>query len=162
MRCDRCGKNEATFYYKSNINGKVTQVHLCPQCAEELGYTDSFRSAGMTGGLFGDFFSRPFGMLEPFFSGLGSRMLTEFPEPVDVLGQARESTPAQEDTGDLLPRDEQDALTRQRKRNALQTQLNLAVQEERFEEAAKLRDELKALKSKPGAEHDSKRGSAYL
>lgn len=37
MRCDRCGKNEATFYYKSNINGKVTQVHLCPQCAEELG-----------------------------------------------------------------------------------------------------------------------------
>ena len=145
MRCDRCGKNEATFYYKSNINGKVTQVHLCPQCAEELGYTDSFRSAGMTGGLFGDFFSRPFGMLEPFFSGFGTRMLTEFPEPVDVLGQARESTPAQEDTGDLLPRDEQDALTRQRKRNALQTQLNLAVQEERFEEAAKLRDELKAL-----------------
>ena len=145
MRCDRCGKNEATFYYKSNINGKVTQVHLCPQCAEELGYTDSFRSAGMTGGLFGDFFSRPSGMPEPFFSGLGSRMLTEFPEPVDVLGQARESTPAQEDTGDLLPRDEQDALTRQRKRNALQTQLNLAVQEERFEEAAKLRDELKAL-----------------
>lgn len=145
MRCDRCGKNEATFYYKSNINGKVTQVHLCHQCAEELGYTDSFRSAGMTGGLFGDFFSRPFGMLEPFFSGLGSRMLTEFPEPVDVLGQARESTPAQEDTGDLLPRDERDALTRQRKRNALQTQLNLAVQEERFEEAAKLRDELKAL-----------------
>lgn len=145
MRCDRCGKNEATFYYKSNINGKVTQVHLCHQCAEELGYTDSFRSAGMTGGLFGDFFSRPFGMLEPFFSGLGSRMLTEFPEPVDVLGQARESTPSQEDAGDLLPRDEQDALTRQRKRNALQTQLNLAVQEERFEEAAKLRDELKAL-----------------
>ena len=40
MRCDRCGKNEATFYYKSNINGKVTQIHLCPQCAEELGYTE--------------------------------------------------------------------------------------------------------------------------
>ena len=145
MRCDRCGKNEATFYYKSNINGKVTQIHLCPQCAEELGYTDSFRSAGMTGGLFGDFFSRPFGMLEPFFNGFGSRMLTEFPEPVDVLGQARESTPAQEDTGDLLPKDEQDALTKQRKRNALQTQLNLAVEAERFEEAAKLRDELRAL-----------------
>ena len=145
MRCDRCGKNEATFYYKSNINGKVTQVHLCPQCAEELGYTDSFRSAGMTGGLFGDFFSRPFGMLEPFFNGFGSRMLTEFPEPVDVLGQARESTPAAEEQGDLLPKDEQDALTKQRKRNALQTQLNLAVEAERFEEAAKLRDELKAL-----------------
>lgn len=145
MRCDRCGKNEATFYYKSNINGKVTQIHLCPQCAEELGYTDSFRSAGMTGGLFGDFFSRPFGMLEPFFNGFGSRMLTEFPEPVDVLGQARESVPATEEHSDLLPKDEQDALTKQRKRNALQTQLNLAVEAERFEEAAKLRDELRAL-----------------
>lgn len=145
MRCDRCGKNEATFYYKSNINGKVTQIHLCPQCAEELGYTDSFRSAGMTGGLFGDFFSRPFGMLEPFFNGFGSRMLTEFPEPVDVLGQARESVPAPEERSDLLPKDEQDALTKQRKRNALQTQLNLAVEAERFEEAAKLRDELRAL-----------------
>ena len=145
MRCDRCGKNEATFYYKSNINGKVTQIHLCPRCAEELGYTDSFRSAGMTGGLFGDFFSRPFGMLEPFFNGFGSRMLTEFPEPVDVLGQARESVPAPEEHSDLLPKDEQDALTKQRKRNALQTQLNLAVEAERFEEAAKLRDELRAL-----------------
>ena len=145
MRCDRCGKNEATFYYKSNINGKVTQIHLCHQCAEELGYTDSFRSAGMTGGLFGDFFSRPFGMLEPFFNGFGSRMLTEFPEPVDVLGQARESVSAPEEHSDLLPKDEQDALTKQRKRNALQTQLNLAVEAERFEEAAKLRDELRAL-----------------
>lgn len=145
MKCDRCGRNEATFYYKSNINGKVTQVHLCPQCAEELGYTDSFRSAGMTGGLFGDFFSRPFGMLEPLLGGFGSRLLTEFPEPVDVLGQARETAPAQEEGGDLLPKDQQDELTKQRKRNALQTQLNLAVEEERFEEAAKLRDELKAL-----------------
>lgn len=145
MRCDRCGKNEATFYYKSNINGKVTQIHLCPQCAEELGYTDSCRSAGMTGGLFGDLFSRPFGMLEPFFNGFGSRMLTEFPEPVDVLGQARESVPAAEAHSDLLPKDEQDALTKQRKRNALQMQLNLAVEAEHFEEAAKLRDELRAL-----------------
>lgn len=145
MRCDRCGKHEATFHYKSNINGRVTQVHLCPQCAEELGYTDSFRPSGMTGGLLGDFFSRPFGMLEPLLSGFGSRMLTEFPEPVDVLGQARESAPEAQSDGGLLSRDEQDALTRQRKRNALQAQLNLAVEEERFEEAAKLRDELRAL-----------------
>ena len=123
----------------------MTQIHLCPQCAEELGYTDSFRSAGMTGGLFGDFFSRPFGMLEPFFNGFGSRMLTEFPEPVDVLGQARESVPAAAAHSDLLPKDEQDALTKQRKRNALQMQLNLAVEAEHFEEAAKLRDELRAL-----------------
>ena len=53
--------------------------------------------------------------------------------------------PAAEEHSDLLPKDEQDALTKQRKRNALQMQLNLAVEAERFEEAAKLRDELQAL-----------------
>ena len=41
--------------------------------------------------------------------------------------------------------EELNTLTKQRKRNALQTQLNLAVEAERFEEAAKLRDELRAL-----------------
>ena len=41
MRCDRCGKNEATFYYKSNINGKVEEKHLCSDCAEKLGYTQT-------------------------------------------------------------------------------------------------------------------------
>ena len=44
MKCERCGKNEATFYYKSSINGKVTELHLCPECAEALGYTESLRS----------------------------------------------------------------------------------------------------------------------
>ena len=37
------------------------------------------------------------------------------------------------------------SLALERKRNALQMQLNLAVEAERFEEAAKLRDELQAL-----------------
>ena len=25
MKCQNCGKNEATFYYKSNINGRVME-----------------------------------------------------------------------------------------------------------------------------------------
>ena len=41
--------------------------------------------------------------------------------------------------------EELNTLTKQRKRNALQMQLNLAVEAEHFEEAAKLRDELRAL-----------------
>ena len=32
MKCEHCGKNEATFYYKSNINGNVTEHHLCGDC----------------------------------------------------------------------------------------------------------------------------------
>ena len=45
MKCEHCGKNEATFYYKSNINGNVTEHHLCSDCARELGYADSMEKS---------------------------------------------------------------------------------------------------------------------
>ena len=41
MKCDRCGKNEATFHYKTNINGRVTEAHLCPDCARAMGVADA-------------------------------------------------------------------------------------------------------------------------
>ena len=28
MKCENCGKNEVTFVYQSNINGKVTEKHF--------------------------------------------------------------------------------------------------------------------------------------
>ena len=38
MKCQNCGRNEATYYYKSSINGRVTETHLCADCARKLGY----------------------------------------------------------------------------------------------------------------------------
>ena len=143
MKCDRCGKNDATFYYKSNINGRVTETHLCNDCARAMGYTGSVQSR-MGSWLDDDWFDRPFRMLEPFFGGFGSRMLTEFPQPVDVLEQAQSAEPDGR-AEELLPHDEAMSLALERKRNALQTQLHNAVEEERYEDAARLRDELKSL-----------------
>ena len=37
MKCQNCGKNEATFYYKSNINGRVMESHLCPPVRPSAG-----------------------------------------------------------------------------------------------------------------------------
>ena len=105
MKCDRCGKNEATFYYKSNINGRVTETHLCPDCARAMGYAGSM-SGRMSSWFNDDWFDRPFRMLEPFFGGFGSRMLTEFPQPVDVLEQAQSADPESPAKDDLLPHDE--------------------------------------------------------
>ncbi len=144
MKCDRCGKNEATFYYKSNINGRVTETHLCQECAQKAGYTEPM-SRRMSGWFDDDWFSRPFGMFEPLFGGLASRMLTEFPQPVNVLEQAQAQTADEKADDSLLPKEEAANLALERKRNALRTQLHNAVEEERFEDAAKLRDELKAL-----------------
>ena len=144
MKCQNCGKNEATFYYKSNINGRVMESHLCPQCARQLGLVQDMRRP-MISSFWDDddFFTRPFRMLEPLLGGFGS-LLTEFPEPVDVTQQARRA--AEEPREDnLVQGDEREKLSRQRQRNALETQLRHAVETENFEEAAKLRDQLRSL-----------------
>ena len=138
-------KNEATFYYKSNINGRVMESHLCPECARQLGLVQDMRRPMMSSFWDDDdFFTRPFRMLEPLLGGFGSRLLTEFPEPVDVTQQARRA--AEEPREDnLVQGDEREKLSRQRQRNALETQLRHAVETENFEEAAKLRDQLRSL-----------------
>lgn len=90
MKCQNCGKNEATFYYRSSINGRVMESHLCPECARQLGLVQDMRRPMMSSFWDDDdFFTRPFRMLEPLLGGFGSRLLTEFPEPVDVTQQAR-------------------------------------------------------------------------
>ena len=76
--------------------------------------------------------------------GFGNRLLTEFPEPVDVTRQAQQAVAeAPEDA--LVDKAEQERFSLQRQRNALQTQLRHAVESEDFESAARLRDQLKAL-----------------
>ena len=145
MKCQNCGKNEATFYYKSNINGRVMESHLCPECARQLGLVQDMRRPMMSSFWDDDdFFTRPFRMLEPLLGGFGSRLLTEFPEPVDVTRQAQQAVAeAPEDA--LVGKAEQERFSLQRQRNALQTQLRHAVEAEDFESAARLRDQLKAL-----------------
>ena len=130
MKCEHCGKNGATFHYKSNINGVVKEVHLCEACAAELGYTEQLRGAFRPMRPFSD----PF---EPLFGTLGSHLLTEFPSPVE------EKVPEQPKP--LVDEVEQNKLRQQRQRNALQTQLKNAIAAEDYETAARLRDELKRL-----------------
>lgn len=144
MKCQNCGKNEATFYYKSNINGRVMESHLCPECARQLGLVQDMRQPLMDSLWDDDFFTRPFRMLEPLLGGFGSRLLTEFPEPVDVTQEARR-TAAEPQDDSLVQGDEREQLSRRRQRNALETQLRHAVETENFEEAARLRDQLRSL-----------------
>ena len=138
MKCEHCGRNEATFFYKSSVNGRVTQVHLCQDCARRMGYTDSLRRSMQPMSLFGDgFFGSAFSLLEPFMDGFGTRMLTEFPEP----GEPRQT----EEKSGLVDKAQQEELRSQRRRNAQQEQLKAAVESENYEEAARLRDELRTL-----------------
>lgn len=55
MICQHCNQNEATTHIKRNINGEKTEMHLCSACAKELGVMEEFRMPTMTD-LFGDSF----------------------------------------------------------------------------------------------------------
>lgn len=48
-------------------------------------------------------------------------MLTEFPQPVDVLEQAQSAGPESSAAEELLPKDEAMSLALERRRNALET-----------------------------------------
>ena len=37
MKCENCGKREATVRYSENINGRKRELHLCEECSRELG-----------------------------------------------------------------------------------------------------------------------------
>lgn len=134
MKCEHCGRNEATFYVKSNINGRVTEQNLCAECARKMGYTERLQPLSV---FSDDFFMRPFRMFEPLLGDMGTRMLTEFPAPVETVAQERET--------ELVSKEEQEKLKRECRRNALQAQLQTAIETEDFETAAKLRDELRGL-----------------
>lgn len=55
MLCQHCNQNEATTHIKKNINGKREEMHLCSDCARELGVMEEFRVPSVT-----DFFGESF------------------------------------------------------------------------------------------------------
>ena len=139
MKCENCGKNEVSFVYQSNINGKREEKHLCADCARKLGYADGifaqqrlmmrgmeslFDDSFFGGSLLGDFFRE--------MPALGSGTPEETPK-------AEEKTVSEEESGHFA---------QIRQRNALRHELKKAIHEENFERAAEIRDELRALEGK--------------
>lgn len=54
MLCQKCKKNNATVFYRENINGKVTEYTLCPSCAKELEKNGLIKLDNPLGSLFSD------------------------------------------------------------------------------------------------------------
>jgi protein arginine kinase activator len=53
MLCDICGKNEATVHFTEIINGQMTKLHLCEECAKRKGeeMEEHFGLADLLAGL---------------------------------------------------------------------------------------------------------------
>ena len=160
MKCENCGKNEVTFIYQSNINGKVTEKHLCSECAEKLGYTQkiaarnrsmmqSFFGGSLLGnGFFDDFFSpmpslmgRSGWLLEDPFDDFFAEM------PALSAAPVQQQEEQQKQQNDLVGKEEQSRFAYMRQMNALKMEMKKAVHQENFERAAELRDEIRKLEA---------------
>lgn len=145
MKCEHCGKNEVTFLYRSSVNGHVTEKHLCAGCAEKLGYTQKLAAHSQRMmRSFEDFFT-PF----PSLLGRGMRMLEDpfddFFADMPALGAPAEPEAPQKSQDTLLNGEEQDRISKTRRLNALRLEMQKAVQEENFERAAELRDQIRSM-----------------
>lgn len=59
MICQNCNKNEANMHMKRIINGRAAEVHLCSDCARSLGYGEAFSGFGLgLGELFGELLNK--------------------------------------------------------------------------------------------------------
>jgi protein arginine kinase activator len=160
MKCTNCGKNNASYHYRYNINGKVTESHLCPECAAKLQPNKEFaaKSNEMFKDAFDGFFDNSFfgnSLFDDSFFGnslFGSRMMSPFGfMPTMYMPSFAVVYPEQEESSDDGANDTQQAsgvdaeLSRQREINALREQMKSAAENENYEEAAKLRDKLHEL-----------------
>jgi protein arginine kinase activator len=141
MKCQNCGKNEANFFQRSNINGNISETHLCSECAEKLGYLDArgLMPQNLLSGFFDDragFMGRLF---SPFFAANPQAgAFGAIPGPMP--GAAVEAMPA------AAPGGAADAeLSRLRYINELREKMRAAAAAENFELAMELREEINKL-----------------
>lgn len=160
MKCDNCGKNEVTFVYRSNINGKVEERHLCAECAEKLGYTQRVAAQNQRmmqsffgGGFWDDFFT-PMPSLLSRGGWLLDDPFDDFFADMPALGPApaAQKTAQEERQDTLVDGKEQSRFARMRELNALRLEMKRAVRQEDFEKAAQLRDQIHALEAEHSRE----------
>ena len=175
MLCENCKRREANVCYSENINGVKREMHLCEECSKELGISEQMNfNMGLDfpsifGGIFEDFpmllnevkdvtcktcglsfddivstgklgcpdcYETFEGRLDPILKRLqGSNRHTgrlgEIPEEkIDI-----KKTEKKKET----------ETTRESKIEKLEKDLKDAIKEEKYEEAAKIRDEIKKL-----------------
>lgn len=168
MKCQKCNKKEATTHYTQIINGKKTEYYLCEDCAgasKEIsafgaGFEDDFNNffSGFFGNGFPDHRENPsltsdicdvckmsFGEFlktgklgcSNCYNAFSSRLLRPLKQ---IHGRA-------EHTG-KIPSRMGGELKLCREIEKLEAKMKEAIETQDFEQAAKLRDEIKELKEK--------------
>ncbi len=161
MKCTLCNKNEATIYYREIINGTEKKYALCPDCAakKEMGaYTGGFFEKS----IFDNFFASPSPMVKKQEEKRCNLCASTFKElqrsgkvgcPVCYSTFESELAPTLNRLygnavhKGLCPERLKKEETVEDKLSALEKELRVAISEEKYEEAAILRDKIREMKS---------------
>lgn len=173
MLCDNCGKNEATIKLTQVINGKKTEMMICEECGKKMGITEiNFEMPIDLSNFLGDFISKqeneemmPFdipnatlkcnkcNMTYEEFLNTGKFGCEEcynaFGYKVDSLLKRIQGTDKY--IGRKANHNENNKIQENKnvsRLEKLQQELKLAIKEERYEDAAKMRDEIKNIGGK--------------
>jgi len=169
MLCQHCQKNEATTHVKTMINGDYAEYRLCSDCARELGYGDMFPDfTADFGGMLSSFLSAALPArsgatrcnvcgstmndikksgkvgcencyslflsdLMPTINSIHGNTEHIGKRPVIEYTKVEDEPQAQSEPNDCL--------------ESLRAELKKAIEDENFERAAELRDEIKRLEA---------------
>ncbi len=177
MKCERCNKNEATFFYEENINGEKKKFSLCAHCANEMQNSGELKtlsspfaeiSSASPFALMGDtLFGSLFYPAETAKIGSGAKKCARCGSTLrDFRERGKAGCPDCYSTfsaelepilrsmhGSASHTGRAPAKWKKKRDHAgrlkeLRAALNEAIKKEEFEEAARLRDEIKAMKEK--------------
>jgi len=155
MKCDRCDQ-EATVHLTQVMNGQMQKMHLCADCAKELGVNEE---SGFTISdiLLGKGAAAPLSSARSSVCESCGLTLVKFRKtgrfgcPACYQAFERELLPilrsmhhAQEHEG-RCPRNREKTLGLRDRQEDLEAKLDQAVKDEDYERAAELRDELRRL-----------------
>ncbi len=178
MLCDKCKVNQATVHIRQNINGNVREYDLCDKCAaasnilneNNMSFDNLFEGflngMGHGGMLYGDGFGGSHSAsanicdvcgssFDDFISGgrLGCPdCYTSFRDRMrsvlkNIQGGTRHTGKGSAEARRLKAQTAPKELTEEER---LKNELDLAVKNEEYEKAAKLRDKIRELKGKEG------------
>lgn len=159
MLCENCGKNEATTHIKKNINGVKSEKHLCAECAakEGIGSFADTSLNGMLASMFGDALalnspakqarckccgSTFYDISKRGKAGCPECYKTFYNEFLPYLKRVHGSVKHIGKTPSVIPDEKtesKDTLS------VLKEKLALLIKEEKFEQAAEVRDKIREL-----------------
>jgi protein arginine kinase activator len=163
MKCENCGKEEVSFHFTSNINGNITEKHLCAECAVKLGFDDKLgfggkpdsdvEPSGESEKSFEEIFMELFGVRpnRRILSGYSVVFPTFVIPAVGMyVPDAEKASPpeSQPDRNAEVRPAVDEEMKRRREINILREQMRAAAEAENYEKAAELRDAVKKLENR--------------